>query len=114
MKKLSLFLVALAMVLVSCKPEQPKVVTTEVTEITVNTAVCGGEVVSGGDAVVVARGVCWNTAEKSENTETQHRLFNPNAISGTHHYTASEEERTMLIEAGWIYEGVGWYSMKNN
>ena len=47
------------------EPEQPVgpvVITAEVTEITVNTAVCGGEVVSGGDAVVVARGVCWNTA----------------------------------------------------
>ena len=47
-------------------PEQPElnapvVTTVEVTEITVNSAVCGGEVIGGGDAVVVARGVCWNT-----------------------------------------------------
>ena len=47
-------------------PEQPEevapvVTTAEVTEITVNSAVCGGEVISSGDAVVVARGVCWNT-----------------------------------------------------
>lgn len=61
MKKLSLFLVALAMVLVSCKPEQPKVVTTEVTEITVNSAVCGGGVSDGGGAAIVERGFCWNT-----------------------------------------------------
>ena len=48
-------------------PEQPEevapvVTTSEVTGITVNSAVCGGEVISGGDAVVVARGVCWNTS----------------------------------------------------
>lgn len=61
MKKLSLFLVALTMMLVSCKPEQPKVVTTEVTEITVNSAVCGGGVSDGGGAAVVERGFCWNT-----------------------------------------------------
>ena len=36
------------MVLVSCKPEQPKVMTTEVTEITGNSAVCGGGVSDGG------------------------------------------------------------------
>ena len=46
------------------QPEQPVgpvVITAEVTEITINTAVCGGEVVSGGDAVVIARGICYNT-----------------------------------------------------
>ena len=61
MKKLSLFLVALTMVLVSCKPEQPKVVTIEVEEITVNSAVCGGGVSDGGGAAIVERGFCWNT-----------------------------------------------------
>ena len=43
------------------KPVGPVVITAEVTEITINSAVCGGDVISGGDAVVVARGVCWNT-----------------------------------------------------
>ena len=43
------------------QPVGPVVTTAEVTNITVNSAECGGEVVSGGDAVVVARGVCWNT-----------------------------------------------------
>ena len=54
------------MMMVSCKPEpekpvEPVVVTAKVTDITLNSAVCGGEVVSGGDAVIVARGVCYNT-----------------------------------------------------
>ena len=61
MKKLFLFLVALTMILFSCKPEQPKVVTTEVTEITGNSAVCGGGVSDGGGATIVERGFCWNT-----------------------------------------------------
>ena len=43
------------------QPVGPVVKTAEVTEITANTAVCGGEVVSGGDAIVIARGICWNT-----------------------------------------------------
>ena len=64
MKKLSLFLIALAMILTSCKPEVPKVVTTEVTEITVYSAVCGGGVSDGGGATIVERGFCWNTEGK--------------------------------------------------
>ena len=61
MKKITLFLVALVMVLVSCKPEQPKVVTTDVVEITGSSAVCGGGVLDGGGAAIVERGFCWNT-----------------------------------------------------
>ena len=67
MKKLSLFLIALTMLLVSCKPEVekpvgPVVITAEVTDITVISAKCGGGVSDGGGAVVVERGVCWNTS----------------------------------------------------
>ena len=64
MKKLSLFLIAFAMILVSCKPEVPKVVTTEVTEITGDLAVCGGGVSDGGGAAIIERGFCWNTEGK--------------------------------------------------
>lgn len=42
------------------QPEDPVVMTSDVTEITVATAICGGEVVDGGNAVVVVRGVCWS------------------------------------------------------
>ena len=64
MKKLSLFLIALAMILTSCKPEVPKVVTIRVTEITSSSAVCGGGVSDGGGATIVERGFCWNTEGK--------------------------------------------------
>src|SRR4030042_6627486 len=40
----------------------PTVTTTEVTSITANSAVCGGEVTSEGGAPVTAKGVCWSTA----------------------------------------------------
>ena len=35
-----------------------------------------------------------------------YRLYNPN--SGEHFYTSSSDERDVLIDAGWNYEGIGW------
>ena len=55
------------------QPEQPVgpvVITSEVTEITVNSAVCGGEVISSSGSVVVARGVCWNTSGQPTVSDT--------------------------------------------
>ena len=48
---------------------------------------------------------------KVENGETapsvpMFRMYNPN--SGEHFYTGSEEERAILVKAGWKYEGVGF------
>ena len=40
-----------------------------------------------------------------------YRLYNPNAVTGTHHYTTSVEERDFLDEIGWNYEGIGWYGI---
>ena len=61
MKKLSLFLVALALMLVSCKPEieKPTVETKSVTDITETTANVVGNVAADGGAEVTAKGVCW-------------------------------------------------------
>ncbi len=68
MKKLSLFLVALAMLLVACKPEieKPTVVTKSVGEITQTTAKIVGQVTADGGAEVTERGVCWNTTGAPE------------------------------------------------
>ena len=41
--------------------ELPTVVTAEVSEITTNSAVCGGEVTNDGGAEVTERGICWST-----------------------------------------------------
>ena len=63
MKKLTLFLIALAMLLVSCKPEaeKPTVVTKSVGEVTETSAKVVGQVTADGGAEVTERGVCWNT-----------------------------------------------------
>lgn len=37
-----------------------------------------------------------------------YRLYNPN--SGEHFYTADVAERNNVYNAGWNYEGVGWYA----
>jgi len=39
----------------------PTVVTSEVTEITTNSALCGGEITNDGGAEVTERGICWST-----------------------------------------------------
>ena len=63
MKKLSLFLVALTMMLFSCKPEveKPTVVTKSVGEVTKTSAKVVGQVAADGGADVTERGVCWST-----------------------------------------------------
>lgn len=43
--------------------QQPTVTTNSVSNITVNSAVCGGNVTSDGNATVTARGVCWSTSQ---------------------------------------------------
>ena len=44
-----------------------------------------------------------------------YRLNNPNAYpngeSGAHHFTMSEQEKDNLVAAGWVYEGIAWYSV---
>ena len=51
-----------------------------------------------------------NGDEEEELIETiaMQRLYNPN--TGEHFYTGSEEERDMLVEAGWNYEGIAWHA----
>ena len=51
----------------SVEPEQPAaqyatVTTSEVTEITSGSAICGGNVTADGGAEVTARGICWSTS----------------------------------------------------
>jgi len=52
--------------------------------------------------------VCGHKRQVETKIETtpMYRLYNPN--SGEHFYTGSTEERDMLINAGWQYEGVAW------
>lgn len=55
--------------------------------------------VAGHDAPLVAQ---------TDGTYAMYRLYNP--TSGEHFYTASEAERDAVEDAGWNYEGIGWYA----
>ena len=84
-------------------PEQPEVgasvvTTSEVTEITVNSAKCGGEVVSGGNGVIVARGVCWSTNHNP--TDSDAYTINGNGVgSYTSNMTNLEHNTTYYVRA---------------
>ena len=53
-------------------------------------------------------GIAFNSAYDTE--VPQYRLRNPNATRGAYHFTSSAEERDNLIAAGWISEGICFYS----
>lgn len=68
MRTLKFFAAAIIGILavVACEPKEVitgeiEIKTNEVTEVTPNSAVCGGEVVSDGGMSVTAFGVCWST-----------------------------------------------------
>ncbi len=44
----------------------------------------------------------------ADESASMYRLYNPN--SGEHFYTANANERNLLIQVGWRYEGLGWMS----
>ena len=74
--------------------ELPTVVTAEVSEITANSAVCGGEVTNDGGAEVIERGICWGT--------NANPTLNDNHVAagiGTGAFTAMMES----LEANTIY-----------
>ncbi len=110
MKKLSLFLVALTLMLVSCKPEieKPTVETKSVVDITETTAKVVGNVVADGGSEVTAKGVCW---AKTQNPTIEND--NTNAGAGVGEFlveiTGLESEATYYVrtyatnEAGTSY-----------
>ncbi len=42
--------------------------------------------------------------------EPIYRLYNPNAVTGTHHYTSDKAEKDYLVSIGWRDEGISWYA----
>ncbi|SEO51572.1 hypothetical protein, partial [Denitrobacterium detoxificans] len=54
-------------------------------------------------------GIGWYSDDNK--TTPLYRLYNPNAKSGSHHYTTSASERDGLRKLGWKYEGIGWYGL---
>jgi hypothetical protein len=58
----AILLVFMCIFLNSCnKKEAPVLTTSEVTDITIYTAVCGGTILKEGSGPVISLGVCWNT-----------------------------------------------------
>jgi len=51
-------------------------------------------------------GISW----QSGGSTPVYRLYNPNAKTGTHHFTVHTSERDNLRRKGWRYEGVAFYS----
>ena len=51
--------------------ELPTVTTNGVTSVTENSAVCGGNVTSDGNATVTARGVCWSTSQNPTTSDNK-------------------------------------------
>ena len=85
------------------EPEQPEevapvVTTSEVTGITVNSAVCGGEVVSNGESVVVARGVCWSI-EQNPTIEDSHTTDGISTGTYTSNLTELNHSTTYYVRA---------------
>lgn len=78
------FLACIAIFLNSCcKATLPIVITANVSEISVSTAVSGGNVIDNGGANVTARGVCWSTNENPDikTTKTNDGTGNGSFIS---------------------------------
>lgn len=56
----------------------------------------------------------YSADSKDANVIQLHRLYNPNSQNaGTHHYTADENEKNVLISQGWNYEGIAWHGLKS-
>ena len=65
MKKLALILLATGLFTLSCELVDvvlPTVTTADVTDVTVQTAKCGGEVTDDGNAEITAYGVVWSNS----------------------------------------------------
>ena len=57
-------------------------------------------------------GVSWHSADaKAEGAVPLYRQYNPYAETGTHNYTADENENDTLVELGWEEEGIAWYGV---
>lgn len=65
----------------------------------------------------VDEGVGWTATDvgwtpvREANGRPVYRLYNPNAVTGSHHFTMSVEEANALLRQGWKYEGVGWFEL---
>lgn len=54
----------------SVGPNKPTVTTCTLSNLTFNSALCGGEIINDGGSAVTSRGVCWNTNKTPIISET--------------------------------------------
>ena len=88
--------------------ELPAVVTAEVSEITANSAICGGEVTFDGGAEVIERGVCWGINENPTMDDIHVAVGNGigsflETISGLEVNTTYHVRAYAINEAGMAY-----------
>lgn len=100
MKKYSILLVFVMALLMSCDKDKelPVVKTSDITEITEISAICGGEVASDGGAEVTARGVCWST-EQNPTIEDNKTINGSGVGSFTSTLNDLESQTTYYVRA---------------
>ncbi|WP_159722478.1 hypothetical protein [Enterococcus sp. CSURQ0835] len=64
------------------------------------------KVLLGAAVTITAIGIFNSLEAQAAESQQMYRLYNPN--SGEHFYTANTNEKTVLIENRWDYEGIGW------
>ena len=80
------------------EPITPTVTTNEVTDITITSAICGGNVTADGGAEVTARGVCWSTSQNPTITGS-HTTDGSGTGSFTSNMTGLTENTVYYIRA---------------
>ncbi|MFO7924256.1 MAG: hypothetical protein R6U58_11245 [Bacteroidales bacterium] len=72
----------------TAEPSLATITTSEVSSVSRNTAVCGGNVTDDGGSEVTARGVIWDTGENPSFDDTEHEGFTEDG-TGTGQYTSN-------------------------
>ena len=80
------------------EPITPTVTTNEVTDITITSAICGGNVTADGGAEVTARGVCWSTSQNPTLSDS-HTTDGSGTGSFTSNMTGLTENTVYYIRA---------------
>lgn len=89
-KTIAILIICIAIFTVSCKkddetinPLLPVLSTNNVSNITADSALCGGNISLNGDQIIISRGVCWSTLPNPTiaNSKTSDSLGNPSFTS---------------------------------
>lgn len=79
-------------------PGLPTVTTSSVSNITTNSATCGGNVTNNGGATVTARGICWSTS-RNPTISNSHTANGSGTGSFTNTITGLSENTTYYVRA---------------